>query len=181
MRLDLFDNSDFNRGRSRFIEICWRLAEGLLFNSWLPGSNWRVGLLRVFGADIGKGVIIKPHVRVKFPWKLSVGDHSWIGESVWIDNLDQVSIGARCCISQGAYFCTGSHRWDLDRFDLETRPIVISDQCWVGAMAKIAPGVVMAEGAVLTMNSVAVNELAAWHIHDGHPAQPLKQRKNNDK
>lgn len=176
MRLDHFDNPDFNRGRSRLVEACWRFAEGLFLNSWLPGSAWRAALLRVFGATIGTGVIIKPHVRVKFPWKLTIGDHSWIGESVWIDNLDQVSIGSHCCISQGAYLCTGSHQWDRETFDLETRPITIADQCWVGAMAKIAPGVVMAEGAVLTMNSVAVNELSAWQIHGGQPALPLKPR-----
>ncbi len=176
MRLDKFNNPDFERGRSGLIEACWRVLEGLFFNSWLPGSAWRVALLRAFGAGIGAGVTVKPHVRVKFPWKLTVGDHSWIGESVWIDNLDQVSIGSHCCISQGAYLCTGSHRWDRQTFDLETRPIKIADQCWVGAMAKIAPGVVMAEGAVLTMNSVAVSELTAWHIHGGQPAEPLKQR-----
>jgi len=176
MRLDKFDNSDFKRGRSGLVEACWRVFEGLLLNSWLPGSAWRVALLRAYGASIGAGVTIKPHVRVKFPWKLTIGDHSWVGESVWIDNLEQVSIGAHCCISQGAYLCTGSHRWDRQTFDLETRPIMIADQCWVGAMAKIAPGVVMAEGAVLTMNSVAVNELTAWHIHSGQPAIPIKPR-----
>jgi hypothetical protein len=89
---------------------------------------------------VGTGVVIKPHVRVKFPWKLYIGDHSWIGESVWIDNLAQVTIGSNCCISQGAYLCTGSHRWDRDTFDLVTKPIVIEDQCWVGAMARVAPG-----------------------------------------
>ena len=177
MRLDRFDNSAFDRGRSRIVEVCWRFLEGLFFNSWLPGSAWRVALLRAFGATIGTGVTIKPYVRVKFPWKFTIGDHSWMGESVWVDNLDQVSIGSHCCISQGAYLCTGSHRWDQESFDLQTRPIIIADQCWVGAMAKIAPGVVMAEGAVLTMNSVAVNELIAWHIHSGQPALPIKQRK----
>lgn len=164
MRLADFSNDDFDRGRSRLVEAGWRSVEGLFFNSWLPGSSWRVWLLRRFGAMVGQGVVIKPHVRVKFPWKLCIGDHSWIGESVWIDNLAEVSIGSDCCISQGAYLCTGSHRWDKEAFDLESRPIVIEDQCWVGAMARVAPGVVLRKGAVLAFGQIAFGDLAAWTI-----------------
>ena len=177
MELDKFSNDDFDRGRSRLVEICWRILEGLFFNSWLPGSGWRVGLLRLFGAKMGQGIVIKPHVRVKFPWKLKIGDNSWIGESSWIDNLAEVSIGRNCCISQGAYLCTGSHRWDKDSFDLETKPILIRDQCCIGAQAKIAPGVVMEEGAVLTLGSVALKNLAPWQVFGGNPSQFIKMRK----
>lgn len=149
--------------------------EGLLFNSWLPGSGWRVRILRWFGAKIGKGVVIKPYVRIKFPWKLRIGDHSWIGESVWIDNLAEVRIGSNCCISQGAYLCTGSHRWDRVTFDLEAKPIIIEDQCWVGAMATIAPGVRMKQGAVLTMAEDAKMDVDAWTIFSSRGA---KKREN---
>jgi putative colanic acid biosynthesis acetyltransferase WcaF len=152
------------------------MFEGVLFNSWLPGSAWRVGILRLFGASIGRGVVIKPHVRVKFPWKLKIGDHSWIGESVWIDNLAEVAIGSNCCISQGAYLCTGSHRWDRESFDLEDRPIVIHDQCWVGAMARVAPGVTMGQGSVLTLGAVAVASVSPWQICSGNPAESVKPR-----
>ena len=176
MRLADFNNDAFDRGRSALVEACWRIVEGIFFNSWLPGSSWRVWLLRRFGASVGQGVVIKPHVRVKFPWKLRIGDHSWIGESVWIDNLAEVSIGNNCCISQGAYLCTGSHRWDKQTFDLETKPIVIEDQCWVGAMARVAPGVTMGEGAVLAMGSLAVSKLDEWQIFSGSPATGSKKR-----
>jgi putative colanic acid biosynthesis acetyltransferase WcaF len=178
LKLAEFNNEGFDRGRSRLVEACWRLVEGVVFNSWLPGSGWRVWLLRLFGATVGQGVIIKPHVRVKFPWKLRIGDHSWVGESVWIDNLATVTIGSNCCISQGAYLCTGSHRWDKEKFDLETKSIVIEDQCWVGAMARIAPGVLMREGAVLTLGAVAVSALDAGHVHRGDPARPVKARES---
>ncbi len=176
MQLDRFDNSDFDRGRSRLTEICWRTLEGLFFNSWLPGATWRVWLLRRFGAAVGKGVVIKSHVRVKFPWKLCIGDYSWIGESVWIDNLAKVSIGSNCCVSQGAYLCTGNHRWDKETFDLETKPIVIEDRCWLGAMTRIGPGVIIGEGAVLLVGSVATVDLQKWTISGDHPAKLHKVR-----
>jgi len=176
MQLSKFNNGVFDRGRSRLVEICWRVVEGLLFNSWLPGSGWRMQLLRLFGASVGMGVVIKPHVRIKFPWKLSIGNHSWIGEDVWIDNLAEVTVGSNCCISQGAYLCTGSHRWDQESFDLETKPIVINDQCWVGAKSRIAPGVTLETGAVLTLGSVAVSDLASLGIYRGNPAKLIGQR-----
>ena len=151
MRLDRFRNPHFRRGRPRAVEALWIAVAGLLFSTWLPGSAWRRSLLRMFGARIGANVVIKPRVRVKFPWKLAVGDHSWIGESVWIDNLDQVTIGAHCCISQGAYFCTGNHRWDVQTFDLVVRPILLEDECWVGAGVRLAPGTRLGKGVVLAM------------------------------
>jgi putative colanic acid biosynthesis acetyltransferase WcaF len=176
MQLDKFDNSGFDRGRPRWVEALWRILEGLLFQSWLPGSGWRVALLRLFGAEMGKGVVIKAHVRVKFPWKLKVGNHCWIGESVWIDNLAEVHVGNHSCISQGVYLCTGNHHWDRDTFDLEAKPIRIGDRCWIGAMSKIGPGVIIHEGAVLLLGGVASVDLEAWSIYGGIPAQRVRQR-----
>lgn len=133
----------------------------------------------MFGARVGTGVVIKPHVRVKFPWRLSVGDHSWIGEGVWIDNLDEVSIGSHCCISQGAYLCTGNHRWDRGSFNLETTPIRIEDQSWVGAGACIGPGVTIAEGSVVTLGSRVVESTTAWSVNSGNPASFTGARNEN--
>lgn len=176
MRLDRFDNSDFDRGRPRWIEVCWNVIQGLLFSSWLPGSGWRVFLLRRFGGEIGQGVVIKPRVRVKFPWRLSIGDHSWLGEAVWIDNLDRVTIGSHCCISQGVYLCTGNHRWDLETFDLETRPISISDQVWVGAKSVIAPGTELLEGVVIAAGSVVTGKIEPWLVWSVGPKTQMKKR-----
>lgn len=165
MRLDLFRNRQFQRGRPLWVEALWVGVAGLSFSSWIPGSAWRRTLLRVFGAQVGAGVVIKPRVRVKFPWKLRIGEYSWIGESVWIDNLDQVSIGAHCCISQGVYFCTGNHRYDRQTFDLVTASIVVEDQCWVAAMVRLAPGTRVRAGAVLAMGLQASGEYETNTIH----------------
>jgi putative colanic acid biosynthesis acetyltransferase WcaF len=176
MRLDLFENPEFSRGASRWQEALWLAVGSLLFSSWLPGSGWRVLLLRWFGARVGCGVVIKPNVRVKFPWRLAVGDYCWIGESVWIDNLAQVSLGNHSCLSQGAYLCTGSHDWTQETFDLVVKPITVRNHAWVGAMARVAPGVVIGEGAVLSLASVALHDLDDWMICSGHPAVAIKKR-----
>lgn len=176
MKLDLFKAPGFDRGAPRWREATWVMISGLLFSTWLPGSAWRVFLLRLFGGKVGRGVIIKPYVKVKFPWRLSVGDHCWIGEHVWIDNLAKVIIGDHVCISQGAYLCTGSHDWSAERFDLIVRPISVGSKAWIGARSAVSPGSQIGEGAVLTLGSIASRTLEPWMIHSGSPARPMKPR-----
>jgi putative colanic acid biosynthesis acetyltransferase WcaF len=153
MRLDRYDNGGFDRGRPALVEGLWWIAQGCLFATWLPGSGWRVALLRLFGARIGRGCVIKPRVRVKFPWRLLLGDHVWLGESVWIDNLAEVRIGSHCCVSQGVYLCTGNHDHRDEAFRLLTAPIVLEDEVWLGALCVVAPGVVISRGTVVRMGS----------------------------
>ncbi len=167
-RLDQYVSS-LDRGRAYWVEALWIVIQSVLFSLFLPGSRWRVLLLRLFGAQIGCVVVIKPGVRVKFPWRLAVGDYSWIGEDVWIDNLAQVNIGAHCCISQGAFLCTGSHDWRDPTFSLITQPIQIEDGAWVAAQAIVAPGVNIGMGAVLGLGSVATSNLEGGWIYLGCP------------
>ena len=128
-------------------------------------------LLRMFGARIGSGVVVKPRVTIKYPWKLAVGDHSWIGEQVWIDNLDQVTIGAHVCISQGALLLCGNHDYKKPTFDLITGPIVLENGVWIGAKASVAPGVTCGSHSVLAMGGVATKNLEAWKVYQGNPAK----------
>jgi putative colanic acid biosynthesis acetyltransferase WcaF len=145
-------------------EATWILASALV-TSWIPGSAWRRWVLRLFGARIGREVVIKPGVHVKFPWRLSVGDHSWLGENVWIDNVGDVAIGSNVCISQGAYLCTGSHDWSHANFALIVRPITVGDGAWIAARSVVGPGVAVGEGAVLALGAVASGNLIPWTIY----------------
>jgi putative colanic acid biosynthesis acetyltransferase WcaF len=109
-------------------------------------------------------VVIKPRVNVKFPWRLEIGDHSWIGEGAWIENLAPVVIGSHVCVSQGAYLCTGSHDWSRVTFDLVTKPIRIDDSAWICAKAVIAPGVTVGKGAVVGLGAVATADVPEWRV-----------------
>lgn len=176
VRLDHYSARSFRRGRSLLGEAAWLIAQWLILASPLPGSRLRVWLLRRFGADIGRQVTIKPGLRVKFPWRLHIGDHSWIGEDVWIDNLAEVRIGDHCCVSQGVYLCTGNHDWSQPGFDLVVQSISIESQSWLAARSVVGPGVTVQEGAVLGLGSVAARDLQAWQIHLGSPAAPVRPR-----
>lgn len=133
-------------------------------------------VLRWFGATIGRGVNIKPSVNVKYPWQLSIGDYSWIGEGVWLDSLAPIAIGAHACLSQGVYCCTGSHDWTDPAFGLITKPISIENGAWVGARATILPGVTVASHCVITAGSVLSKSTEPDMIYAGNPAVALKKR-----
>lgn len=178
MRLDNYSTGQFSRGASWSKEALWVLLAGSAVASSLPGSGWRRALLKLFGARIGTGVVIKPRVRVKFPWRLEVGAHSWIGESVWIDSIETVAIGSHCCVSQGAYFCTGNHRWDKVTFDLVCAPIIVEDECWIGAYALIGPGTYIEKAAVLLMGTVASGRLEGRSVFAGNPVRRVKSRES---
>lgn len=175
-RLDQYKIGDFRRGRPAIIEACWMVVDALFVRSFIPGSWHRRWLLRLFGASIGRQVVLKPGVRVKFPWRLRVGDHSWIGESAWIDNLAEVEIGCFVVVSQGAYLCTGSHDWSRESFDLIVRPVTIANSAWVCAGSYVAPGTRIGEGTVVGIASCVAGDLQSWWIYRGNPAVAIKRR-----
>jgi len=133
-------------------------------------------LLRLFGANIGKNVIIKPGVNIKYPWKLKVGNQCWIGEGVWIDNLDQVIIEDNVCLSQGSFLLCGNHNFNKTSFNLMIAPINIKQGSWIGAKAIVGPGVTIKSHAVLSMGSVTSKDLNSYSIYRGNPAQPVGKR-----
>jgi putative colanic acid biosynthesis acetyltransferase WcaF len=120
--------------------------------------------------------VIKPGVRVKYPWLLSLGNRSWIGEDVWIDNLATVTIGDDVCISQGAYFCTGNHDWSDPAFGLIAKSIVLANGSWVGARSMICPGVTVHECGIAAAGSVVSRDIPAFEIHAGNPATFVRTR-----
>lgn len=179
--LSKFKNPSFNRGKSKSTELCWIITSSLfLQNSWSLLLSIKPKVLRLFSSIIGVGVIIKPKVNIKFPWKLSIGNHTWIGENVWIDNLAQVTIGNNVCISQGAMLLTGNHNYKKATFDLVVKGITIEDGAWIGAKSVVCPGVIVGSHAVLTVGSVATHDLAPYTIYQGNPAKPIKKRIINE-
>lgn len=177
VNLSCYDNSWYNPGGSSLKRVLWYFTNILfLMNPLNPISSVKVRLLRCFGAKIGKGVVIKPSVNIKYPWNLSIGDYTWIGENVWIDNLVQVTIGSNVCVSQGAMLLCGNHNYKKSTFDLMVGKIVLENGCWVGAQSVVCPGVTLHSHAVLGVASVANKNLDAYTIYQGNPAQMVRKR-----
>lgn len=177
MDLSLFNNAAFSRGAPVCKEFGWRLVQWFLFRAdFFKLYALKAMILRGFGAKVGAGVAWKPSAKLTFPWKLSVGANSWIGEEVWLLNLDRISIGANVCLSQRAFLCTGSHDWSRDSFDLITKPIVIEDGVWICADVFVGPGVTIGANTVVTAGSVVTRDLPPDMICSGNPCVPVKPR-----
>lgn len=175
--LSTYNNQWFNPGGSSIKRLLWYFTNLLIFKSGLfPINGLKIALLRIFGAKIGKSVVIKPIVSIKYPWNLRIGDYCWIGEKVWIDNLSFVSLGDHVCLSQGAMLLTGNHNYSKSTFDLMVGEIVLENGVWIGAHAIVTPGVNCFSHAVLAVNSVATKDLEAYAIYQGNPAIKVKER-----
>lgn len=153
--LSTYNNSPFTRGAPAWKEALWWLVRSLLFAPWFPvPSALKVAALRIFGAKIGAGVVIRSRVNITLPWRFECGDQVWIGDEVQILSLARVRIGSNVCISQRAFLCTGSHDFRKESFDLITEPIEIGDSCWVAAQAFVGPGAVVPAGTMVKAGEV---------------------------
>ena len=176
VQLSQYNNADFQPGGT-VKRTLWYFTNILFFKTMLPfPSSFKNRLLRLFGAKVGNGVVIKPDVNIKYPWFLEIGDDCWIGEGVWIDNLAQVTIGSNVVLSQGAYLLTGSHDYKKMTFDLMLGEIVLEEGVWIGAKATVCPGVTCKSHSVLAVGSVATKEMEAYTIYQGNPAEMKRKR-----
>lgn len=175
--LQKFNSSNFSKGAGKFKQFIWMLLNAVfLKSSWLPFVGPKILLLKAFGAKVGNGIVIKPSVNIKFPWKLVIGNNVWIGENVWIDNLDTVIIGSDVCISQGAMLLTGNHDYTLSSFDYKNAPIELEDGVWIGSKSVVCPGVICKSHSILAVGSIATKHLESYTIYQGNPAKEVRKR-----
>jgi putative colanic acid biosynthesis acetyltransferase WcaF len=165
------------RGRSRAVVQLWWIVQATLFR----GSpqlfyGWRRFLLRLFGAKIGRGVLFRPSVTVTYPWNLTVGDYSWVGDDTLLYSLDRIDIGTNTALSQRVYLCTGSHDAARLSFDICLSPVRIGDECWIASDVFVAPGVSVGDGAVVGARSTVRHNLPPAMICFGNPAQAVRPR-----
>lgn len=166
------------RGKPGWFVQIWWLVQSTLFR-WSPqfAYGWRTWLLRLFGANIGKGVVIRPTATFTYPWKISIGDHSWIGDDVCLYSLGKIVIGKNVVVSQKSYLCTGSHDIDKIAFDIYAKPIRIEDEAWVAADVFVAPGVTIGRGSVVGARSSVFQDLPEGMLCLGNPAKAVKPRR----
>lgn len=176
MKIDLLKYQ--NKNPNKLKRLCWEIVYAILFRPtprWCL-NGWRVRLLKLFGAKIAAGVRIQGGAEVWQPWKLTIGEDSWIDGGVKLYSVDDIVIGSNAVISEGAFICTASHDFTSPIFELVTKPIVIGDSAWITSRAIVLPGVTIGEGAVVAAGSVVTKDIEPWTVVGGNPAAPLKRR-----
>ena len=175
--VDLSSYRKIGRPRELMRRALWECVQ-LPFYPMRPRalSGLRVALLRLFGAKIGRNVLICGGVRVHVPWHLELGDYAALGDRVEIYNLAPVRIGAHSVISQHAYLCASSHDYTRTDFPLYSLPITIGAQAWIASGVFVAPGVTVGEGSVVGARSVVLRDVPPWTVAAGNPCHVIKPR-----
>lgn len=158
-RLGAFTGEGYDKGRNVLWQAAWQLASSVLVMPWFVPPRMRTAVLRFFGARIGTGVNLRAGVRVHWPWKLEIGDDSWIGERVWLLNLEPIRIGSDVCVSQAAFICTGSHDHRSASFEFDNAPIRIENGAWVAARATVLRGVTIGADAIVGATALVANDV----------------------
>lgn len=175
--LNSFDLPESFRGKPAwFVQIWWLVQDTLFACSPQFLYGWRRWLLKAFGAQIGTNVLIRPSAKITYPWKVKIGDHSWIGDDVTLYSLGNITIGNNVVISQKSYLCSASHDYRSPSFDIYASDVTIEDEAWVATDVYVGPGVTIRRGAVIGARSSVFGDMPAGMICFGSPARPIKPR-----
>lgn len=159
-----FAGRGYDKGRSRLWQALWHLVGQPIVAARALPPALRVKILRAFGASIGPRTLVRDGVRVHWPWKLTVGADCWIGVDAWILNLEPVTIGDDCCISQQALLCTGSHQRHSRTFEFDNAPIIIGSKVWVATRATVLRGVTIGDNALVAAGAVVSADVPAGAV-----------------
>lgn len=176
--LNIFEVPASFRGKSKFLIQLWWVVQETIF-AWSPQIlyQWRAFLLRLFGASIGKNVKIRASVRITYPWLISIGDYSWVGDDCVLYSLGKINIGRNVAIAHQVYINTGGHDYEKITFDIFSKPVHIEDECWITNDVYIAPGVTIGKGSIVSARSSVLKSLPSGKICVGTPAMPIRDRR----
>jgi acetyltransferase-like isoleucine patch superfamily enzyme/glycosyltransferase involved in cell wall biosynthesis len=163
--------------KGKLARATWMLLGSTLFR--FSFHNWyayRRLILRIFGAKVGKNVVIRPSAHIEIPWTLTIEDNASIGDHAIIYSLGKIHIGKRAIISQYAHLCAGTHDYTDHTFKLIRTPITIGDDCWVGTDAFIGPGVAVGTLSVIGARSSVYKNISPGKVAVGNPAKIIKDR-----
>lgn len=176
-KLYLHKIPDGFRGKSKlYVQLWWFVQATLINLSPQVLYGWRRFWLRLFGAQIGKKVLIRPSVKITYPWKVSIGDYSWIGDDVVLYSLGEIEIGSNTVISQKSYLCTGSHDYTEETFDIFAKKITVGNGCWLATDVFVAPGITIEDGAVIGARSSVFKNIETNTINIGSPTKNIGNR-----
>ncbi|MBA2719086.1 MAG: acyltransferase [Chloroflexi bacterium] len=121
------------------------------------------------------GVLARPGVGIQ------IGDRTGLNEYCHLGGQGGLKIGSDVIFGPGVRVFTENHRFDDTdrpiRLQGEVRaPVVIGDNCWIGAGVVILAGVTIESGAVVGAGSVVTRDVGAGVVVVGNPAREVRDR-----
>jgi putative colanic acid biosynthesis acetyltransferase WcaF len=168
--------SNFRGRPAWYVQLWWVVQATLFATSPQFMYGWRRFLVRLFGMKVGRRVLLRPSVKVTYPWKVSIGDYSWVGDDVVLYSLGEIEIGSNAVISQRSYLCAAGHDYQSPGFDIFDSKVTVGDQAWVAADVFVGPGVTIGPGAVVGARSSVFRDLPQGMLCMGSPARPVAPR-----
>jgi acetyltransferase-like isoleucine patch superfamily enzyme len=127
--------------------------------------------------SVGSGAQIRPSgFYGRAPGRgLRIGDDSNVGPMNYIGCSELITIGRRCLLGPNVNIFTEWHEFDQPDSPIKAQgvgaePVVLDDDCWIGAGSIILPGVVVGQGAVVAAGSVVTRDVAPRTLVAGVPA-----------
>jgi putative colanic acid biosynthesis acetyltransferase WcaF len=164
--------------RRRLALLLWEAAWPLAC-AWTPkpANAWRLLVLRAFGARIEGRPFVHGRARIVQPWNLTLRHRACLGDGAVAYALGPIEIGPGATIAQEAYLCTGTHDFSSPLLELQTAPIRVGAEAFVGARSFVLPGVELGARCVVGAAAVVTRSVPAGTVVAGNPARPLGVRR----
>ena len=115
--------------------------------------------------------------------RLEIGEYSFIGRGTEFDVSHSVMVGQHVLLGPGVFVTDHNHNFArsmrIDEQGCRSAPVIIEDDCWLGAKVVVLPGVTIYRGAVVGAGAVVTKDLPPNSISVGVPARVIGERTTN--
>ena len=133
--------------------------------------------MRLNGCKIEGTPFVHQRARIDHPWNLSLCHLASIGERAHLYCLAEVIVENGAIVAQEVYLCTGTHDFNDPIRPLQTAPIKIGPDAFIGARSFVLPGITIGKGAIIGACSVVTRSVDPSMYVAGNPAKIIRPKK----
>jgi acetyltransferase-like isoleucine patch superfamily enzyme len=136
--------------------------------------------------DIGEKAIVCPFSIIKTnKGAIRIGKRVWISQNCMVDG-PRIDIGDDCILAPYVHIIAANHRFDdadkpIHEQGIDSKPVRIGNDCWIGSKSIVLGGVVIGDGSVIGAGAVVTKDIPPYSIAVGVPAKVVGRRKNSPK
>ena len=131
--------------------------------------------------ELLKGSFLKENIIIQGSGKFILGENSYLSSYCVIGVNESISIGKNVMIADAVSIRDTNHNFQdinipMKNQGINTSPIIIEDDVWVGYGAVITKGVTIRKGVIIGANAVVTKDVPEYAIVGGVPAKIIKYR-----